>query len=77
MRVSRGRCLLQDWLNLAGWSQSEYARRSGRSARMISYFCSGKRAMLPEDIHTAVLLLSPFGCTYDKLYEWTIDDDLE
>lgn len=66
MRVSRGRCLLPEWLELKGWSQAEYARRSGRSKRMISYFCSGDRVMLPEDMYIASKLL---GCRWDQLYE--------
>nr|WP_249436154.1 helix-turn-helix transcriptional regulator [Paenibacillus sp. Marseille-Q4541] len=50
-----------------GWSQAEYARRAGRSKRMISHFCNGSRVMQPEDIYVAIHLL---GCTIDDLYEF-------
>jgi transcriptional regulator with XRE-family HTH domain len=67
LSISRGRCLLSDWLELKGWSQVEYARRSGRSKRMISHFCGNERAMLPEDLYIASKL---FDCGMDKFYEW-------
>jgi transcriptional regulator with XRE-family HTH domain len=67
MLFSRGRCLLPDLLQKKGWSQSEYARRSGRSQRMISHFCRNERVMQPEDIHMACIL---FGCDESELHEW-------
>ncbi|MHA7963498.1 helix-turn-helix domain-containing protein [Paenibacillus sp. CAU 1782] len=67
MLFSRGRCLLPDLLKRRGWSQTEYARRSGRSQRMISHFCRNERAMQPEDIHTACMLLE---CDESELHEW-------
>jgi transcriptional regulator with XRE-family HTH domain len=66
MNISRGRCLLLDLIVAEGWTQAEYARRSGRSKRMVSYMCSGKSAMQPEDIYIAEEL---FGCDFRDLYE--------
>lgn len=71
MQVSRGRCLLPDLIEAKGWTQAEYARRSGRSKRMISYFCQNKRVMQPEDVYTACLL---FGVGIEKTYEWIINE---
>ncbi|MNR93695.1 hypothetical protein D3C72_247540 [compost metagenome] len=65
--VSRGRCLLPDLLAQKGWTQTFYAERSGRSVRMVSHFCNNKRAMLPEDMYVASMLL---GCRMEDLYEW-------
>lgn len=45
MRVSRGRCLLPNWIEKKGWTQAEYARRSGRHKRVISHFCNGERVV--------------------------------
>ena len=67
MHISRGRCLLQDLLDKKEWSHSEYARRSGRSRRVISHFCSNERVMLPEDMYVASRLLD---CEMKDLYEW-------
>lgn len=67
MNISRGRCLLQDLLDKLEWSHSEYARRSGRSRRVISHFCKNERVMLPEDMYTASRLI---GCKMEDLYEW-------
>lgn len=66
MRVSRGRCLLWDWIKYKGWTQSEYARRSGLTQRRVSYLCNGERVMLPEEMYVAERLL---GCRWDQLYE--------
>lgn len=68
MNVSRGRCLLGKLIEAKGWTQTEYAKRSGRSTRMISYFCSNQRPMSPEDMYIAVKLL---GCKWEDLYEFT------
>ena len=59
--------MLGDWIEQKGWTHAEYGRRSGRSRRMISYFCSNKRPMQPEDIHKAFLIL---GITFNELYKW-------
>ncbi|NOV01316.1 helix-turn-helix domain-containing protein [Paenibacillus planticolens] len=67
MPFSRGRCLLANLLKAEGWSQAEYARKSGRSKRVISHFCNDERVMLPEDLYTASML---FKCRMEDLYEW-------
>lgn len=69
MNISRGRCLLPDLLEAKGWNQTYYATLSGRSVRMISHFCNGTRAMLPEDMFVAVQLL---GCRWEDLYEFKL-----
>ncbi|CAM3742846.1 Helix-turn-helix transcriptional regulator [Cohnella lubricantis] len=66
MDISRGRCLLGELIEAKGWTKAEYARRSGRSKRMISYICAGKTPMTPEDIYIAEELLD---CTFRDLYE--------
>lgn len=71
MRVSRGRCLLQFWIDKKGWTQAEYARRSGRSKRVISHFCKNERVMKPEDEYTASLLLD---CRMEDLHVWIIEE---
>lgn|GEM_PF-2958516 len=73
MKVSRKGCLLGDWIEKKGWTKAEYARLSGRSKRMISYFCNNERPMHPEDIYIAHKLL---GVTFDELYLWE-DKDVE
>lgn len=67
MHVSREGCSLGDWIEKMGWTKAEYARRSGRSKRMISHFCNNTRPMQPEDIHIAEILL---GVTFKELYVW-------
>ena len=69
MKISRGRCLLLDHIKANGLTQSEYARRTGRSRRMISHFCKNERVMQPQDMYMAELIL---GCNMRDLYEWTI-----
>ncbi|WP_240040920.1 helix-turn-helix domain-containing protein [Paenibacillus ginsengarvi] len=54
-------------MDRAGIKQAEYARRSGRSKRVISHFCRNERVMLPEDLYTAAKILS---CSMEDLYEW-------
>lgn len=67
MRVSREGCALGYWIEKKGWSKAEYGRRTGRSRRVISYFCKNERPMYPEDIHMAYILL---GVTFEQLYVW-------
>lgn len=67
MHISRGRCLLSNLLAQKGWTHTEYARRSGRSRRVISHFCNDERVMLPEDMYLASKLLD---CRMEDLYEW-------
>lgn len=66
-KVSRGRCLLPDKIASRGWSYEKYAELSGRSPRMISYFCGNQRTMLPEDIFIAMKI---FNCGIDEIYEF-------
>lgn len=65
--ISRGRCLLGDLIYDRGWTHEHYASISGRSPRMISYFCSNERTMLPEDIYVAMLI---FNCEITDIYEF-------
>ncbi|MEK4193314.1 MULTISPECIES: helix-turn-helix transcriptional regulator [Paenibacillus] len=75
MRVTRGRCLLQDWIDNKGWTQAEYAKRSGRPKRIISHFCNNERVMKPEDEYAASLI---FDCRMEDLHEWiVVQDDKE
>lgn len=67
MAYSRGRCLLQFWIDQAKITQAEYSRRSGRSKRVISHFCRNELVMKPEDIYTASKIL---GCRMEDLYVW-------
>ncbi|MGR6764433.1 helix-turn-helix transcriptional regulator [Paenibacillus sp. T2-29] len=67
MKVSRGRCLLLPLIKAKGWNQAEYARRSGRSKRVISHFCNGRTTMTPEDMYVATKLLE---CRWEELYEF-------
>lgn len=69
-KISRGRCNLHRLITAKGLTQAEYARRSGRSKQMISYFCNGQRVMQPEDIYCAQLILD---CTLEQLYEFYVD----
>lgn len=71
--ISRGRCLLGDLISSRGWTYEHYATISGRSARMISYFCNNERTMLPEDIYVAMLI---FNCEITNIYEF-IEQDAE
>lgn len=67
MNISRGRCLLPDLLKQRKWTQTFFAERTGRSVRMISYFCNNERAMLPEDMYVSAMVLN---CKMEELYEW-------
>lgn len=72
MYVSRGRCLLLDKIESLGWSQADYARKTGRHKRLISHYCNNERVMQPEDIHAACLI---FGCDESELHEWIINEN--
>ncbi|MMZ58604.1 hypothetical protein D1872_205920 [compost metagenome] len=74
MRVSRGRCLLLNWIEKKGWTQAEYARRSRTHKRVVSHFCNGERTMKPEDEYLASLLLD---CRMEDLHEFIIEYDEE
>ncbi|OMC71073.1 hypothetical protein BK126_02880 [Paenibacillus sp. FSL H7-0326] len=67
MNISRGRCLLPDLIASRGWTQADYADKSGRHPRVISHFCNNKRVMLPEDMYIASKI---FKCRMEDLYEW-------
>ncbi|MCG7406810.1 helix-turn-helix domain-containing protein [Paenibacillus sp. ACRRX] len=70
MHVTRGRCLLGEMIAKKGWTQAEYARRSGRPKRIISHFCNNERVMKPEDEYMAALLLD---VRMEDLHEWIIE----
>lgn len=65
--------MLGDLIYSRGWTHEYYASISGRSARMISYFCRNQRTMLPEDIYVATLI---FDCDLTDIYEF-IEQDAE
>lgn len=50
--------ILEEYLDTRGWNQSEFARRCGRTPKMISEILSGKAPILPE---TALL--------FEKIFE--------
>lgn len=70
IRVSRGRCLLQYWLDKRGLTQAEYARRVGRHKRVISHFCNDELIMKPEDEYAGSLVLN---CEMKDLHEWNVE----
>lgn len=67
MNISRGRCLLSDFIHSRGWTQAHYAELVGRHPRVISHFCKDERVMLPEDLYIASKV---FKCKMEDLYEW-------
>lgn len=67
VKVSRGRCLLQNWLDLRGMTQAEFARRSGWSERMVSYYCNSQKRMSPEALYSASIILD---VPMERFYEW-------
>ncbi|MNC08735.1 helix-turn-helix protein [compost metagenome] len=72
VKVSRGRSLLQNCLDLRKMSQAEFSRRSGWSVRMISYYCTGERRMSPEAMFAASSILE---VPMESLYEWTLETE--
>lgn len=64
---ARGRCLLQPLLEKANMSQSELARRTGISQRMISYYASDKKRMSVDSMRAISIVLN---CRMEDLYEW-------
>ncbi|MFC3768336.1 helix-turn-helix domain-containing protein [Paenibacillus sp. GCM10012303] len=72
MHFSRGKCLLQYWLDKKGMTQAELSRKTGWSSRMISYWCSRKRLMTPEAMYTVARLLE---INTDDLYQWILEVD--
>lgn len=71
MRVSRGRCRLQEWLDIRGFSQIDFAEKTGLSARMVSYYCTSTRPMTPEAQYLAHKALH---IHMEDLYEWIIEE---
>lgn len=67
IKVSRGRCLLQHWLNVREMSQAAFSEKSGIDVRMVSYYCNGKRKMSIEALYAASVILE---VDMDKLYEF-------
>lgn len=74
MNVSRGRCLLGDFIQARGWTQAQYADKVNRHPRVISHFCQDERVMLPEDLVAASIV---FQCAMNDFYEWDIELDIE
>jgi len=64
---TRGRCLLKPLLKRINMSQSELARRSGYSTRMISYFANDQKKMSADAMYTISQII---GCSMEALYEW-------
>lgn len=59
---------MQSLLDQTGMSQSELARRTGISQRMISYYASNKKRMSVDALRAISVAL---GCRMEDLYEWT------
>lgn len=79
MAYSRGRCLLKPLLQQKSWTQTELARRSKFSPRMISHFCQydgmgNGKPMSPEAMYTISHLLE---VPMEALYEWIEIGDAE
>ncbi|WP_082067339.1 helix-turn-helix domain-containing protein [Paenibacillus terrae] len=72
MAYSRGRCLLQYWLNERGISQTDLAERSGWSVRMVSYWCKTERMMSVDAMYTVSTILEVH---MEDLYQWIITAD--
>ncbi|WP_083613595.1 helix-turn-helix transcriptional regulator [Paenibacillus sp. P46E] len=69
VKVSRGRCLLQYWIDLRGTSQAEVARRSGYSPRMVSFYCSGDK---PMSVDAMYIISKILDIHMEELYEWVL-----
>ncbi|CAJ1315880.1 helix-turn-helix domain-containing protein [Paenibacillus nuruki] len=67
IKVSRGRCLLQHWLDRRDMSQAEFSRRTGIPRRMISFYCTNTKKMSLEAMYMASQILSVH---MEDLYEW-------
>jgi len=82
MAYSRGRAVLQYWLEVRGISQTELSRRSGWSEkdpnqgwspRMISHFCKNAKSMSPEAIYTFGEILGLENPLVDLYDQWHWD----
>lgn len=69
MKVTRGRCLLQYWLDHREMTQAEFALRTGWSKRMVSFFATSQRSMPVEAMYLAAMILS---IQMEQLYEWDV-----
>ncbi len=69
-KVSRGRCLLQYWLDRRGMSQAEFSRRTGINKRMVSFYCQNDKKMSIEAMYQAARLLS---IHMEDLYDWEVE----
>ncbi|KAA8782485.1 helix-turn-helix transcriptional regulator [Paenibacillus amylolyticus] len=69
VEVTRGRCLLQFWLDHRQMTQAEFSRRSGWSKRMVSFIATGRSMMNPEAMYLAAQIL---GIQMEELYEWKV-----
>lgn len=68
-KISLGRCLLQHWLDHRDMTQAEFARRTGISARMVSYYCNSEQDMTVEVLILASLILD---IPMEKFYEYEL-----
>ncbi|MEK3851167.1 helix-turn-helix transcriptional regulator [Paenibacillus sp. FSL R7-0340] len=68
--VSRGRCLLQNWLNVRKMTQAEFARRSGINVRTVSHYCNNDKRMSVEALYMAHIILD---VPMERFYEWTLE----
>jgi putative transcriptional regulator len=66
MPKSLGRCLLKPLLKRAGITQTELARRIGKSPQMISHYANNRKAM---DLETAFNIADVLDCSTNDLYE--------
>ncbi|MEC0239444.1 helix-turn-helix transcriptional regulator [Paenibacillus dokdonensis] len=69
MAYSRGRCLLQYWLDHRNITQADFARRIGWSPRMVSFWCKDERLMSVEAMYAASVILE---IHMEQLYQWRI-----
>ncbi len=62
--------MLRSILKVRKMTQTEFARRSGWSQRMISFYCRDERKMSVEAMYVASLILE---VGMDELYEWELE----
>ncbi|QCT03786.1 hypothetical protein E6C60_3075 [Paenibacillus algicola] len=60
------------WLNKRNITQAEFARRTGWSTRMVSYWCKGERLMSVEAMYAAAMILE---IHMEDLYQWRLSAD--
>lgn len=64
---TRGKCLLQSLLDRANMTQTELAKKSGVSQRMISNYASNAKVM---SIDAARAISTSLGCEMKDLCKW-------